>query len=456
MNGVEGMTKTDKGIDKGIDKDLPLARLDGVVQRFGDPPRTILDGVDLEVRRGEVLALLGPSGCGKSTLLRLLIGLARPSEGTVFCDGHELVGPRPQTALVFQDFALLPWLSVRDNVAVGLGASELDPTERDHRVDTVLELVGLMGAEDALPRELSGGMKQRVGIARALVSEPELLCMDEPFSALDVFTAESLRSEVYRMVTNRETDHEPRLRAPESVLLITHIIEEAVYLADRIVLLAANPGRISAIVENEVQHPREYEDESFRALCKKIHDTIVSDQLQAAEIGRPDEPLTEGGVLEPLPDVSLSEVSGLAELLADTGGSRSLEGLAEIASGSFQHALEVVRAGEMLDLMQVDDRRLELLDTGRALVKAPVGRRPGILGTCVEKLPVAKILLPVIKQCDGIVDEESLSGHLAGRLPAEELSNTLDRFLVWANTTDLVDWDPGAEEVKAVDPREVG
>ncbi len=443
-------------IEKPIETNQPLARLDGVVQRFGDPPRTILDGVDLEVRRGEVLALLGPSGCGKSTLLRLLIGLARPSEGAVFCDGHPLEGPRPQTALVFQDFALLPWLSVRDNVAVGLGASDLDPAERDHRVDTVLELVGLLGAEDALPRELSGGMKQRVGIARALVSEPELLCMDEPFSALDVFTAESLRSEVYRMVTNRSSEQAPKLRAPESVLLITHLIEEAVYLADRIVLLAANPGRISAIVENDVPHPRAYEDESFRALCKKIHDAIVSDQLQAAEIGRPDEPLTEGGALEPLPDVSLSEISGLAELLADTGGSRSLEALAGLGEGSFQHALEVVRAGEMLDLMQADDRKLELLDAGRALVESPIARRPDILGAGVAALPMAEILLPIIKDGHGVVDEEVLSEKLAGRLPAAELPRTLRRFLGWANTTDLVDWDPGAEEVKAADPREVG
>jgi NitT/TauT family transport system ATP-binding protein len=452
MNGVDGMTKT----DRSIDENQPLARLSGVVQRFGDPPRTILDGVDLEVRRGEVLALLGPSGCGKSTLLRLLIGLARPSEGTVHCDGRELDGPRPQTALVFQDFALLPWLSVRDNVAVGLGASEIDPAERDHRVDTVLELVGLLGAEDALPRELSGGMKQRVGIARALVSEPELLCMDEPFSALDVFTAESLRSEVYRMVTHRSSEQEPKLRAPESVLLITHIIEEAVYLADRIVLLAANPGRISTIVENDVPHPREYEDESFRALCKRIHDTIVSDQLQAAEIGRPDEPLTEGGALEPLPDVSLSEVSGLVELLADTGGSRSLEELALLGTGSFQHALEVVRAGEMLDLMRADERSLELLDAGRTLVESPISRRPDILGVCVAALPVAEILLPVIEESQGVVDEDSLSERLEGRLPAEELPRTLARFLVWANTTDLVDWDPGAEEVKSADSREVG
>jgi NitT/TauT family transport system ATP-binding protein len=430
----------------------PLARAKGLVQRFGDPPRTILDGIDLEIRRGEVLALLGPSGCGKSTLLRLLIGLNVPSEGAVECDGAPLVGPRPRTALVFQDFALLPWLSVRDNVAVGVGAEVLGAEERARRVDTVLRLVGLVGTEDALPRELSGGMKQRVGIARALVSQPELLCMDEPFSALDVFTAESLRSEVYRMVSDRDAAEASGLRAPGSVLIITHVIEEAVYLADRIVLLAANPGRISTIVENDVPHPRAYDDERFRALCRTIHDTIVEDQLQAAEIGRPDEPTAEGGSFEPLPDVSLSEVVGLAELLADTGGTRSLAELAELGTREFQDVLEVVRAGEMLDLMRADERTLRLIEGGEAIVQASTPERWQLLARAVSGLPVAGELLPVIRRHDGVVDVEDLAERLEGRLPASEVEGTLERLLIWANATDLVDWDPQAEEVQATDP----
>lgn len=433
-----------------------IAAAHGVTRCFGDPPRIILDKVDLEVRRGEVLALLGPSGCGKSTLLRLLIGLLDVDGGLITCNGEPLHGPRPRTALVFQDFALLPWLSVRANIAVGLDTLGLDVKEYERRMNIVLRLVGLSGAEDSLPRELSGGMKQRVGIARALVSEPELLCMDEPFSSLDVFTAESLRSEVYRMVTNREKAPESGLKAPDSVLLITHLIEEAVYLADRIVLLAANPGRVSAIIENDVPHPREYEEDRFRALCREIHDLIVRDQLAAAEIGQPDEPETVGGELEPLPAVSLSEIEGLCELLSDTEGSRSLGELAKLTTGELQDMLEIVRAGEMLDLMHTENRMLSLLDAGKRLVQAPMRDRHAILAAGVEALPIAGLLLPVIRGHRGTIDEDELTAVLEGRLPRSEVEETLDRFLAWANMTDLIDWDPEADEVKAAQPDDVG
>lgn len=435
----------------------PIAAARGVTRAFGDPPRTVLDGITLDVRRGEVLALLGPSGCGKSTLLRLLIGLLEADQGDVLCHGEPLRGPRPNTALVFQDFALLPWLSVRANIGVGLDTLGLDGEEYERRMDTVLKIVGLVGAEDSLPRELSGGMKQRVGIARALVSEPELLCMDEPFSALDVFTAESLRSEVYRMVSGGEqADQTSGLRAPESVLIITHLIEEAVFLADRIVLLAANPGRISAIIENDAPHPRAYDQERFRALCEEIHDMIVQDQLAAAEIGQSDEPGMKGGSLEPLPAVSLSEVEGLVELLADTDGTRSFEELAELATSEFQDVLEVVRAGEMLDFMKADGQSLHLLRHGDELIQAPLGERIEIFAHCVASLPIAEVLLPVIRGHKGTVDEDELTEALEGRLPEAELDGTLHRFLIWANTTDLIDWDPEADEVKAAEPDEVG
>lgn len=432
-----------------------IAAARGVRCSFGEPPRTILEDIDLEVRKGEVLALLGPSGCGKSTLLRILIGLLEPDGGEVTCHGEPLHGPRPGTALVFQDFALLPWLSVRENIAVGLETAGVDAGEHERRMELALELVGLAGAEDSLPRELSGGMKQRVGIARALVSQPELLCMDEPFSALDVFTAENLRSQVYRMVSDRENGA-VGLRAPDSVLIITHLIEEAVYLADRIVLLAANPGRISAIIENDAPHPREYEEPRFRALCREIHDLIVRDQLAAAEIGRPDEPTTTDGALEPLPHVSLSEIEGLCEVLADTEGSRSLEDLGELYPGELQELLEIVRAGEMLDFVHTEQRTVGLIEGGTKLVQAPLGARTELLADAVEALPIAACLLPVIRGHKGTVDEEELASLLEGRLPGSELDQTLHRFLVWANTTDLIDWDPDADEVKAAEADEVG
>lgn len=194
---------------------------------FGNPPLDVLHDVNLEVLPGETLAILGPSGCGKSTLLRVLCGLQPATSGTVEAEGHPLNGVHEGVAIVFQNFALLPWLTVEDNVRVGVHGLSLTEEEINHRIDECIDLVGLEGFEDAFPKALSGGMKQRVGIARALARSPRLLCMDEPFSALDVFTAETLRSEVYRLC--REVDLDRAVYAAMtgliSVLIITHFIE---------------------------------------------------------------------------------------------------------------------------------------------------------------------------------------------------------------------------------------
>ncbi len=216
----------------------------------------MLRDVSLAIREGEVVAVLGPSGCGKSTLLRILTGLIAPTSGEVLCHGQGLRGIHPGASIVFQNFALYPWLTVAENVRVGLHRKGLGASEEAGRIRRAIDLVGLEGFEEAFPKELSGGMKQRVGIARALVGGPELLCMDEPFSALDVLTAESLRSEVYGLWSRGDL-------GLKSMLLITHLIEEAVFLGDRIVILASNPGSIRRVLENPLRHPREYRDPRF-------------------------------------------------------------------------------------------------------------------------------------------------------------------------------------------------
>jgi NitT/TauT family transport system ATP-binding protein len=237
----------------------------------------VLDKVSLAVRPGEVLAMLGPSGCGKSTLLRAMVGLLKPTSGTVLAHGKPLEGIHPGVSLVFQNFALFPWLTVQENIGVALNGLGLDAAAGADRVKRCIDLVGLEGFEEAYPKELSGGMKQRVGIARALARGPELLCMDEPFSALDVFTAESLRSEVYRLWSgNGASGQSGKLPfSLKSVVIITHMIDEAVFLADRIVVLASRPGRIRTIIENDVPHPREYQSPAFLRMVQRIHDVIM-------------------------------------------------------------------------------------------------------------------------------------------------------------------------------------
>jgi ABC-type nitrate/sulfonate/bicarbonate transport system ATPase subunit len=237
-----------------------------VTKTYGPPggkELKVLDGISLEVRRHNITCILGPSGCGKSTLLRILTGLIEPTAGEVLVHGQPLHGLSPVVSLVFQSFALYPWLTVAENVAMGLNGREVDPAKKPEMVARAIDRVGLEGFEEAYPKELSGGMKQRVGIARALVAQSELLCMDEPFSSLDVLTAENLRVELVNLWRDATTD-------PNSVLVVTHNINEAVFLATRIVVLGAHPGQIRKVLDNPLPYPRDYHDAAFIAMAERI------------------------------------------------------------------------------------------------------------------------------------------------------------------------------------------
>ena len=242
----------------------PLLRLEGVEQLYGDRIR-ILGPLDLEVREREFLSLVGPSGCGKSTLLRIAAGVLRPTAGRVLMGGRPLKGVNTRAAMVFQSFALFPWLKVVENVGVGLEARGLPPRERLKKAEKYIDLVGLSGYERAYPRELSRGMKQLVGLARALAVEPELLCMDEPFSALDVLTARTMRDLVLDLWASPEV-------MTKSILLVTHSVEEAVAMSDRVVMMKANPGRIADQVDlRELPRPRRPDAPQVRETVDRMY-----------------------------------------------------------------------------------------------------------------------------------------------------------------------------------------
>jgi NitT/TauT family transport system ATP-binding protein len=237
-----------------------------VSQQYDSVP--ILQDVGLEVCRGEFVALIGPSGCGKSTLLRLIAGLAPPSSGQIVCQGQPVVGLNPATALVFQSFALLPWLRAVENVALPLEARGVPVVERIRRATRYLDLVGLKGHGRAFPKELSGGMRQRVGIARALCQEPLLLLMDEPFSALDILTAQTLRAQVLDVWQSPEVP-------TKTVILVTHSIEEAVYMADRVVALKAHPGRVAGEHVVGLPRPRQRDGPELREHIDALYALLV-------------------------------------------------------------------------------------------------------------------------------------------------------------------------------------
>src|SRR5450432_1542701 len=249
----------------------------------GGSPVIVLDDINLEVREGEMLAVLGQSGSGKSTILRLMAGLTEPTQGAVLSHGAPLVNVNRGLSIVFQSFALFPWLTVQENVQVGLIQRRLDGPQEEEEIHRALELIGLSGYENAYPKQLSGGMRQRVGFARALVAQPEVLCMDEPFSALDVLTAENLRTQVVDLW--RGSGH----AGLRSIFLVTHNIAEAVFIATRIVIISSHPGRVRNVIVNPLPYPRDINSRQFAALVDQVHAAITALVLpdEPAEAARP-------------------------------------------------------------------------------------------------------------------------------------------------------------------------
>ena len=415
--------------------------------------RLVLKDVSLAIHPGEVVALLGPSGCGKSTLLRALVGLLKPTSGTILAHGKPLVGIHSGISIVFQNFALYPWLTVRENVKVALNGLGLDEPTGVARVEHCIDLVGLDGFEDAFPKELSGGMKQRVGIARALARGPELLCMDEPFSALDVFTAESLRSEVYRLWTgdsgtpapggNGKSTREGAITGVKSIMMITHIIEEAVFLADRIVVMGTRPGHIRQIVTNTIPHPRDYQAPQFQQLVQRLHDIIVSEHLPEEPVTAAAEEVSGIPSCEPLPSVNLGEVFGLMEVLRDNRGQMDVFRLDSLTDYDFGHTLAVVKTGEMLDFLDTPKNSVLLTNLGKQFLDADInGRKELLKAQLVKELGVFRFVVQILKEAknqqlpDDIVQEE-----LAVRLPTEDNENLFSTLVAWGRFAELFHYE---------------
>jgi NitT/TauT family transport system ATP-binding protein len=410
----------------------------------------VLDKVSLAIKPGEVLAILGPSGCGKSTLLRAMIGLLKPTSGSVLAHGQPLVGIHPGVSLVFQNFALFPWLSVRENIKVALNGLNLEPKVAADRVTRCIDVVGLEGFEEAFPKELSGGMKQRVGIARALARGPELLCMDEPFSALDVFTAESLRSEVYRLWSGGS-------KLPfslKSVVMITHLIEEAVYLADRIVVMGARPGRIRTIIQNDVPHPREYSSPAFLRMVQRIHDVITKEQMPDVPEAKP-APTTPGGLPEPapLPAVNLGHIFGLMEVVRDHGSMIDVFKLDSLTEYDFGHTIAVVKAGELLDFLDTPKNQVLLTDLGRMFLDADINGRKRIFHDQLMTLGTFQFVMQLLKESKGNqLSKEIIEEELAVRLTTEDVEKVFNTIVGWGRFAEIFQYD-ATSEVLSIDTK---
>lgn len=394
-------------------------------------PLQVLDDINFAIKPNEIVALLGPSGCGKSTILRVLAGLIQPIQGEVFYHGQGLSGLNPGAAIVFQSFALYPWLTVKENIQVVLRAAKVPASEVQPRAEKVIRLVGLAGFEEAYPRELSGGMKQRVGMARALAVDPEILFMDEPFSHVDALTAESLRAEVVDIWAPQDTN-------PSAILLVSHDIKEVVYMADRIVILSANPGRIRTILENHLPRPRDYRSSAFAQLVDQLHEAITSHELpdhpEPAHPGLP--------TVEPLPQALPSEIVGLLEYLDARGGKDEIFHIASDTRRQFDEIIRVVEAAEMLEFVDTPRRMVVLDDCGRLLLSAIPEDRKAVWRDQLLKLRLFREVFGAIQRAPGqSVDRDFVMETIIMRLPGENYESQFQTFIRWARFGNLLAYD---------------
>ena len=405
----------------------------------------VLEDVELKLREGEIVALLGRSGSGKSTLLRIVSGLLKPTAGEVLWRGTALTGPADGVAMVFQSFALFPWLTVQENVELGLEARGVSRVEREKRAEQAIDLIGLGGFESAYPKELSGGMRQRVGLARALVVYPDLLLMDEPFSALDVLTAETLRTDLIDLWSDGKLP-------VKSVLMVTHNIEEAVLMCDRILVFSSNPGRVASELTVPFPHPRNRLDPEFRQMVDDIYALMTRRPvvLPKAATEPPVSPLAM-----PLQRVGTNLMSGLMETMAAEpyNGRADLPALA----GSLQYEVDdLLPLGETLQLLRfavLEEGDIMLTDGGRQFVDADTDERKRLFAAALRAhVPLVAMIRQVLDErwnhrASAVRFRDELEDHMS----PEYADDTLRTVIGWGRYAEIFSYDEEAEQFSLED-----
>jgi len=420
-----------------------IIRAEKVEKYYSQPSQNriqVISPTDLSILPGEILALLGPSGSGKSTMLRMLSGLSTPTAGQVYWHEKPIANTETNVSIVFQSFALFPWLTVLENVEAPLQARGVDPDTRRARSMKMLDTVGLDGFEGAYPKELSGGMKQRVGFARALVVEPEVLFMDEPFSALDVLTAENLRSELLELWTNKTMP-------TKAVFLVTHNIEEAVLLADRIVVLGRNPGHIRTDFRVQLAHPRDRKSEPFTQLVDYIYKVLTRPDVAPAEA--PDQsagtrPRDQRQMrYQMLPHARPGGVAGLLELLLDKGGRDDIYRLADDLAFEVDDLLPIVDAAQLLGFLKIEEGDAAITPSGTEFANSEILRQKELFrAAAVENvLLLRQIRRAIESKSDHTVPEEFFLDMLDEQFSEEECVRQMDTAVAWGRYAELFDFD---------------
>ena len=428
-----------------------LLQIQSVRQAFPKPDGEallVLDDINLTLAEGEIVGLLGRSGSGKSTLLRLIAGLARPTAGSVMYQGHSVTGPAPGIAMVFQSFALFPWLTVLENVQLGLEALGLPEADIRRRALAGIDLIGLDGYESAYPRELSGGMRQRVGFARALVVHPNILLMDEPFSALDVLTAETLRTDFLDLWI------EGKLPI-KGVILVTHNIEEAVLMCDRILIFSKSPGHIIDEIKVELPQPRNRLESDFRDLVERIYVTMTARPAAPPPRVTP-ERFVGMGIDMVLPRVSANSLSGLIEAVAGApyNGKADLPVIASALQMEVDDLFPVAEALQLLRLAEIEGGDIRLTDAGKQFAEAGVDDRKKLFQRqLLDHVPLANHIRRVLQErANRTAPKSRFLNELEDHMTAKFAEHTLRAVIGWARFAEAFAYDDHSETFSLDNP----
>lgn len=408
----------------------PLLELKNIFKSFrleSGRELEVLNNINMHLDEKKTLALLGPSGSGKSTCLRIMCGLQEPTKGEILVRGVPLSGINSDVSLVFQSFALFPWETIKRNIEISLFPLGLSLDELKARVQKAIDIVGLEGFEEAYPRELSGGMKQRVGVARALAMERPILFLDEPFSALDVLTADTLRDEIMKIFLNGKTK-------TNSMVVVTHNIQEAVIMSDRILVMSSNPGHIRAEFINNLPYPRNPESIPFLDLVSKIHGTITETYI-------PDPVFSSMNIsglaskiapLEILPNVNPMEVTGVLETIANDGGAIDVFILAGDIEKDFGHTLYLVQAAELLGLVDTPKQQVVLTRDGQLFVKSEINERKRMLHDKFSKLLIVKKTTELLEESESVrIPLSDLMERMGHWFPNEDPNKVTGALISW-------------------------
>ena len=421
---------------------VPLLRADAVCKTYQMPDhhaRLVLDRIGFTLHDGEVVAILGKSGSGKSTFLRILAGLVPPTDGCVEYRGRLVSEPATGIAMVFQSYALFPWLTVLGNVELGLEAQGIASVERRRRAVAAIDVIGLDGFENAYPKELSGGMRQRVGFARALVVDPDILLLDEPFSSLDVLTAETLRGDLLDLWDQN--------RIPtKGIVIVSHNIEEAVEIADRILIFSSDPGRIRAEIPVAQPRPRAWESSEFRQTVDQVYTLLTTAPGRDGRRGAKPETI---GIGYRLPDAAVQQLSGLVDNLAEPafGGRADLPHLADLVGLAMDELFPLIEALQLLGFAHVSGGDIELTIAGRGYAEADMLARKQLFAEALLKhIPLAAHIRRVLDERPGHrAPAARFLRELEDHLSEEEAERVLDTVINWGRHAESFAYDSDSE-----------